>query len=165
MYGIATDDAHHYGTIDSTRANPARGWVMVRANALTAEAIIEAMEAGDFYASTGVTLRNIVATESTLSVRIEGEPGVLYRTEFIGTRRGYDREAQAMPDVDGLPVTRRYSEQIGMVLAEVEGLEPTYSLIGDEFYVRARVRSSKPVANPAHEGELEMAWVQPVVGR
>jgi hypothetical protein len=33
---------------------------------------------------------------------------------------------------------------------------------GDELYVRARVVSSKPKANPAYAGEVEMAWTQPV---
>lgn len=163
MYGVATDDAHDYGVYDSTRANPARGWVMVRAAGLTPEAIIAAMEAGDFYASTGVVLRDVVASDSGLSLRIEGEPAVRYVTQFIGTRRGFDREVTDVPDVEGLPVTRRYSVDIGTVLAEVTGLEPAYTFTGEEIYVRARVTSSRPVENPVHAGEVEMVWVQPVV--
>jgi hypothetical protein len=162
MYGIATDDAHNYGETDSTKANPARGWVMVRAAGLTPEAIIAAMEAGNFYASTGVMLADVVVTDSTLALRIEGERGVTYVTEFIGTRRGFERAVQDAPDVDGLPVTRRYSSDIGTVLAEVSGVDPAYSFIGDEIYVRARVRSSRPVENPVHAGEVQMAWAQPV---
>jgi hypothetical protein len=163
VFGIAVDDAHHYRQMDSTRANPARGWVMVRAPALAPEAIVASMEAGAFYASTGVVLADIVASAEALALRIEGEPGVTYVTEFVGTRAGFDPEAHEAPDVDGLPVTRRYSAEIGMVFAEMEGLAPEYVFTGDELYVRARVRSSKPVANPVHAGERQMAWVQPVV--
>ena len=58
LYGLATDDAHNYHAYDGEHSNPGRGWVMVRATALTPEALIEAMERGDFYASTGVTLED-----------------------------------------------------------------------------------------------------------
>jgi hypothetical protein len=165
MYGIAVDDAHHYGQVDSTRANPARGWIMVRADALTPDAILAAMEAGDFYASTGVVLADVAPSADRLALRIAGEPGVTYVTEFVGTRRGFNPAAEELPDAAGLPVTRRYSAEIGTVLAAVPGLEPAYAFAGDEIYVRARVRSSQPVDHPVHAGEVEVAWVQPVVLR
>ncbi|MBI2537556.1 MAG: histidinol-phosphatase [Gemmatimonadetes bacterium] len=138
-------------------------WVMVRATALAPEAIVAAMEAGEFYASTGVVLADIEWSESGVALRIAGEPGVTYLTEFVGTRAGFDREVREVPDVGGLPVTRRYSADIGTVLAEVPGLNPAYAFTGDEIYVRARVRSSQPVDHPVHAGEVQMAWVQPVV--
>lgn len=165
VYGIATDDAHDYGRLDSTRANPVRGWVMVRAPGLSAEAIVAAMEAGEFYASTGVVLTEIARSPERLALRIQGEPGVEYVTEFIGTREGFDRSVAAVPDVSGLPVTRRYSSDIGAVLSEVTGLDPEYVFAGDEIYVRARVRSSRPPQYPVHATEREAAWVQPVVRR
>ena len=74
--------------------------------------------------------------------------GVTYTTEFIGTRRGFDRRSEAFVDKQGDPVTRRYSRDIGVVLAEVKGTSPNYALKGDELYVRARIISSKPKANP-----------------
>lgn len=165
VYGIATDDAHNYGQSDSTRANSVRGWVMVRADALSPEAIVAAMEAGEFYASTGVALAEIVSSRKRLVLRIDGEPGVEYLTEFIGTREGFDRSVAEVPDVNGRPVTGRYSADIGTVLAAVPGLRPEYAFTGYEIYVRARVRSSRPPANPVHAGERETAWVQPVVVR
>jgi hypothetical protein len=66
-------------------------------------------------------------------------------------------------DGTALRVTRRYSKDVGAVLATVEGPSPVYALKGDEIYVRARVRSSKLKANPARSGELEQAWTQPFV--
>jgi hypothetical protein len=166
MYGIATDDAHNYTQSDSTRANPARGWVMVRTDTLTPEAIVAAMEAGDFYASTGVSLSHIRGSPDRLALRIVAEPGVTYVTEFIGTRTGYDRSVVPVPaDSTGLPVTQRYSTDVGTVLARVDGANPEYGFTGDEIYVRARVRSSRPVEHPVHTGEMQTAWVQPVVPR
>ena len=88
VYGIAVDDAHHYTQRDSTVANPARGWVMVQASVLVADTIVAAMEAGTFYASTGVVLEDMTYSDARLAFRVVGEPDVTYVTQFIGTRRG-----------------------------------------------------------------------------
>jgi hypothetical protein len=127
---------------------------MVRADTLDAAAIILAMEAGDFYGSSGVTLEDVRFDGERLSVSIQPEDGVTYVTQFIGTRADY---AEAEADGYG------YSTGIGVVLAEAEGLSPAYTLQGDELYVRAKVVSSKMKENPYAEGEVEVAWTQPVV--
>lgn len=54
LYGVATDDSHHYADWGIGRANPGRGWVMVRADRLETPLLVEAMKRGDFYATTGV---------------------------------------------------------------------------------------------------------------
>ena len=166
MYGLAVDDAHDYHEFGAEHVNPGRGWVMVRAEALSAEALIRALEAGDFYASAGVTLEEIRASEDSLSLRIEEEPGVEYQTQFIGTRRGYDRATVEVPleDEEGASVLLRYSRDIGEVLAEVPGIEPRYDFAGDEIYVRARVVSTRLQENPYRKGAFETAWAQPVTG-
>ena len=71
IFGVATDDSHHYYDFTHTKANPGRGWVVVRAEELSVEAIIIGLETGDFYASTGVTLEDLVSSqkEITLSIR------------------------------------------------------------------------------------------------
>ncbi|MEE8277193.1 MAG: histidinol-phosphatase [Thermoanaerobaculia bacterium] len=165
MYGLAVDDSHDYHEFGPEHVNPGRGWVMVRANALDAEALIRAMEAGDFYGSSGVTLDAIDASNEGLSLTIRAEPGVEYRTEFIGTRWGYDRARVEVPieEEDGASVLYGYSDQIGEVLAEVSGVEPSYDFRGNEIYVRARVVSTRLKKNPYSEGEFETAWVQPLV--
>jgi hypothetical protein len=164
IFGIATDDSHHYHSQRPDHSNPGRGWVMVRAPRLTPESIIAAMEAGEFYASTGVRLKTLRREGARLSLEIEPEPGVTYTTRFLGTRRDYDRRSEPVLGADGepLPVTRRYSAEVGMVLSEVKGLEASYTLRGDELYVRAKVTSSKPQANPSPEGGFETAWTQPL---
>jgi hypothetical protein len=165
LYGLATDDAHNYGVSGTDHAAPGRGWVMVRAAFLTPEHLIKALEAGDFYASTGVTLRDVSFDGRRYAIEIEPEAGVTYRTEFIGTRKGYDRHREPVLGDDGrrLEVTQRYSDDIGKVLAVIEGTRASYELSGDEWYVRARVVSSKPKANPYADDEpWEVAWTQPV---
>jgi hypothetical protein len=167
LYGIAVDDAHNYRALDSGHSNPFRGWVTVRAKELSAEAIVEAMERGDFYGSSGVELDEVLAGPDGLSLRIRAEDGVQYRTVFAGTRRGYDRatEEKTVGDGEGAAVLRRYSDDIGEVLAEVPGPSPVYRFQGDELYVRAKVISTRLKKNPYREGEYEAAWVQPVVPR
>jgi hypothetical protein len=165
MWGTATDDAHAYHEFKPAGANPGRGWVMVRATALTPEALIAAMEAGDFYASTGVRLKEVRRLKKELRLEIEAEPGVTYTTQFIGTRKGYDTRSEPVRDKDGKEVytTRRYSAELGAVLAEVKGNKASYKLKGNEIYVRAEVISSKHKPNGVFADEMEVAWVQPLV--
>lgn len=143
MYGLATDDAHNYGTIGPEYSNTGRGWIVVQADSLRPAPLIEALEAGRFYASTGVELVSLDDAPGVLGFKIKGEPGVTYTTTFIGTRRGEDAP-------------------VGEVLAQSESLEPAYHATGDELYVRARVNSSKPKENVYRAGEVERAWIQPL---
>jgi len=146
LYGLATDDAHdHHG--NGRVSVPGRGWVWVRSDRLTADAIIDAMRAGDFYASTGVRLADFGADGRRLWLQIVPQPGVTYTTEFIGTRL-----------VNGAPAFS------GQLLVTSQDLRPSYRMTGDELYVRARVISSRLHPNPFAEGDLETAWVQPVLG-
>jgi hypothetical protein len=118
MYGLATDDAHNYHIYSGDNSNPGRGWVMIRANELTPEAIIEAMEAGDFYSTTGVTLENVDYGNETLSLKVKKEGSIEYRIQFWGTKRGAGRE------------------DMGVLLKEVKGLQGSYQLQEDDLYVR-----------------------------
>lgn len=166
MFGVATDDAHHYTRWGVGQVNPGRGWVMVRAPRLTPDTITAAMKRGDFYNSTGVTLSRLDLGPEAIELEVLAEPGVEYLIEFIGTKRGTDlrgRDAPTPPsDVPGR-VSRLYSDKIGTVLASVKGTQARYSIKGNELYVRARVTSSRLHPNPFAEGDREMAWTQPVV--
>lgn len=165
VYAVATDDAHGYHEFGPGKVNPGRGWVMVRAPHLTAEALLRGLEAGDFYASSGVTLNNVGRAGNEVRLAIRGEPGVTYKTQFVATLKDVSLDSAPRVDKDGaeLPVTRLYSQDVGKVVAEVEGLNPAYALTGKELYVRAKVISSKPHPNPYQKGDVECAWTQPVV--
>ncbi len=166
MYGLAVDDGHDYHHIPSRRSEPGRGWVMVLAKELSAASLIEALEAGQFYASSGVKLSQVESSEQGLAIEVDAVPGETYTIEFIGTRRGYDPDSQPVVDENGAKVhaTRRYSPEIGAVLAAVQGTQARYEMTGDEVYVRARVTSSALHPNPGSVGEFQRAWCQPVVG-
>jgi hypothetical protein len=163
LYGVATDDSHHYHEGPRQTVTPGKGWIMVRARRLDAASLIHAMRHGDFYASSGVTLAQIHYDGKALTVEVEPETGVQYTIDFIGTLRGYDAtvEPRTHP-TKGHAITGRYSDDVGRVLMSAPGTGATYVLRGDELYVRARIRASRPPANPSYEGQVAEAWTQPV---
>lgn len=117
LYGIAVDDAHHFKRPwDRNASRPGMGWVVVRAEALSPPAILEAMERGDFYASTGVELANYQATDRAITVTIKEERSSKYRVLFIG--------------------------KDGRVLQEALTNPAVYQIQGDELYVRTKVLES-----------------------
>ncbi len=163
LYGIGSDDSHHYHGGSST---PGRGWVMVRAEKLEPDAIIRAMQAGDFYASSGVTLDEVTfdKAKGELHIKVASRDGVKHVVEFHGTRKDYDHAVVRMPAPagDGPKERLAYSPSVGAVLARVEGDEAVYKLKGDELFVRATITSDAAATNPSYEGEKQMAWTQPV---
>ncbi len=165
VLGLATDDAHGYHAFGVGKVNPGRAWIMVRAPYLSAEAVLRAVEAGDFYASTGVTLTDVRRAGDRLTLTLRPEPGVTYTTQFIATLRDAALTSEPRKDTNGksLPVTHLYSADVGKVVAESKSLEPSYTLTGKELYVRAKVVSTKPHPNPYEKGDVEVAWTQPVV--
>ena len=117
LYGIAVDDAHTFkepGNPDV--AGPGRGWVAVRAPRLHARALLDALERGEFYASTGVELADYQASMRQVTVTVNATAFSKYRIQFIG--------------------------KSGRVLREVTEPTATYEIRGDEGYVRARVLES-----------------------
>ncbi len=149
LYGIATDDSHHYHEQGIGRSNSGRGWVMVRSSHLTPEFLVRAMEAGDFYGSSGVTLTDVRRPAGRLEIEIAGEPGVLYETRFIGTRLRTPGQVEAA--------------ELGVELARSAELRSSYALRPDDLYVRAVITASRHHPNGSIANEWERAWTQPVV--
>lgn len=117
LYGLAVDDAHHFKRPWNTElALPGRGWIMVRSPALEPGAIVAAMERGDFYATTGVYLKNVDVTAERMIVIVSKDVFSKYRIQFIG--------------------------KDGVVLQESLDSPATYTFKGNELYVRARVVES-----------------------
>ncbi len=161
MFGLATDDAHNYHQIAIGKSNTGRGWVMVKAPALSAPSIIEAMEKGDFYSSSGVSLSTIQTTKESFSFKISTEKGVTYKTWFVGTRNNF-KNSKDLAKRNSLDPS---AAGIGEILGQTDSIEPKYNFKGDELYVRAHVVSSKKKSNPYSSGEQEQAWLQPISSR
>lgn len=160
LYGVATDDSHHY--FSEQGAISGRGWVQVRAESLKPDRLILAMEAGDFYASTGVELSKVHWNEATneLSIEVDAEEGVDYTIQFVGTRlehgEAFAKAFAIDQKLDGVP------PGVGAILSEAKGPTASYRLEGDELYVRAIVQSTKGVARPVWKDQKAQAWTQPV---
>lgn len=117
IYGIAVDDAHYFKRPeDTTVPRPGFGWVYVRAARLEARAIVESLERGEFYSSTGVELESMDASAASLRIAVKVDRLSKYRIQFIGRQ--------------------------GTVLAETTTTPATYAFKGDEGYVRAKVFES-----------------------
>ena len=142
IYGLATDDSHEYHQVGSAYSNAGRGWVMVYADSLKPRSLISALENGDFYASTGVTLKEVTVKNNILTIKIDPSDNVNYTIDFVGVTKG---------------------EEQSRVLKSVSATEASVDLTDQYLFVRARITSDKKKDNPFKDGDVEMAWTQPVV--
>jgi hypothetical protein len=141
MYGLATDDSHHYHKKGKSWSNAGRGWVMVKADTLTAPAIINSLESGEFYSSTGVELKELGYHNNILSLEIEPETNVSYTIHFVGCKKGQtDTET----------------------FQTVNDTKAEFQVSKDMLFVRCKITSTKLQENPIENILYEMAWTQPV---
>ena len=110
IYGMAADDSHRL------YSEAGKGWIVVRSDVLDRQPIKEAIDAGDYYASSGIILNDYDVDSKEMIV--DSQNGTLI--EFIGT--------------------------LGEVLKSVEGAYGFYQFAAKdglfnplEFYVRARI--------------------------
>jgi len=116
VYGVATDDAHHFSdAVERARQGKFayvgdRAWVMVRAEKEPA-AIRAALLGGDFYSTTGVVLDQLVVARDGVRVHVASAGQRQHTLRFVG--RG------------------------GRELSRSQGDGGSYVPRGDEGYVRA----------------------------
>ncbi|GGW24706.1 histidinol-phosphatase [Arenibacter certesii] len=142
MYGLATDDSHNYHKKGHQFSNAGRGWVMVQTDTLSAHSLIHAMEKGDFYASTGVSLTSLERTPESIVVAVETEPGVKYTISFIGCLKGETETKE---------------------LLSVDASQAQYKFPKDLLFVRCKITSNKQQENPIENMKYEVAWTQPIL--
>ncbi|MEO6598622.1 MAG: CehA/McbA family metallohydrolase [Polyangiaceae bacterium] len=111
--GVGVDDEHHIDVSSDPPATPGRAWISTFGEATEEGAICNALALGHLYASTGIELRRIVVRDRTYGV----EPIQPFATVvFIG--QGGRELARESPRHSALA---------------------TYTVRGDEVYVRARI--------------------------
>ena len=116
VYGIAVDDAHYFKRPwDPLAPKPGRGWVVVRAPRLEAGALLAALEAGDFYASTGVELDEYTADRTTITVRVRPAGDTRYQIRLVSG---------------------------GVAVESVDGPAARFTLAGRKGYARVAVADS-----------------------
>jgi hypothetical protein len=120
-FGVAVDDSHTFKRLgDRSAATPGHGWVVVRAERLSAADVLSALDRGDFYASSGVERDDYAVTEREIRVTFREKRGRKYRTRFIGSA--------------------------GRVLSESNTPVSVYRFNGREKYVRVKIVDSNGMA-------------------
>ena len=151
IYGVSSDDAHTFQTLGHSHSNPGRGWIMVRADSLTADAITKAMYSGDFYSTSGVMLSSLESNQSRIVVTVDESATAkeLQSTFVIG---------QKVPDGEpGIKI--QFIGKSGKILKEQQGLSASFSVTDSNDYVRAKVTFTRK----REDGfENFYAWTQPV---
>ena len=149
IYGVSSDDAHKLQKWGEKENNPGRGWVMVKSEELSSDAITKAMLKGDFYSSSGVMLEKLVREKSQIELAVnKDETACELESKFLFGR----------PVRKGKPGT--YIEFIGpggVVLKSIEATSGSCKVEGS--YLRAKVTHRVEKNNSLRE---YYAWTQPV---
>ena len=90
LYGIGSDDTHFYPGTGQEYGAFGDSYIMVRAEALTQKTLFEAIQRGDFYASSQQDLEDVSFDRKTrtLTVSVPATPGVAFKIRFITTKKG-----------------------------------------------------------------------------
>jgi hypothetical protein len=160
LYGHAVDDCHHLydlgqqhffhatsvenspGHRIQAKALPGRTSIFVRVKELTVEAIMKAIESGDFYSA--LHLVNLPIQILAYDVDKNG-------IQLALPKRNLDKGNHG-PGVNITVFRTYFIGKDGKVLKIDESFTPSYKFTGDELYVRVRVEDS----------DGGMAWMQPV---
>lgn len=117
IYGVATDDSHHYQVSSPQLANPGRGWVVVRAEKSAGPELLTAMSEGQFYSSSGVVIQELKNCADEIVIEMEPYDSERFTTVFYG--------------------------EAGVKLAEEHGPSVRFKPPASQPYVRATVYSSR----------------------
>jgi len=178
VFGVASDDAHTFKTFKREAYNPGRGWIFVRAGELSPSALTEAIYRGDFYASCGVALSEIVVDKGLIKIAIDEA-----RTrKLAGAGLGYGRRPAEGPEGFRLELIG----EKGVLLEKRPGLRAEFKIPADQAYVRCRAvltkktddgfeelyawgqpcfRADRQAANLKVQNEVELTRRQPVFDR
>jgi hypothetical protein len=108
VFALASDDNHY------KEGNVGKGWIMVNAPALTKKDIVESIRKGNFYATTGVILKDLSFTGNSIKVTSSSSSDII---TFIG--------------------------KYGKILKTINGPTGQYTIKADELYVRAKITNSQ----------------------
>ena len=152
LYGVASDDTHRLKKTNRNLANPGRGWIMVHATSLNSEDIMNAISSGDFYASTGVLLKDYSVENKVIKVVVD-EKATL---DELNACRGYPRK-------DLQDITQGFTIEFigynGKILKSEKSLKGKYKMQPKDQYVRVRISYS---IDRQDNMDTYYAWTQPV---
>jgi hypothetical protein len=138
VWGVGSDDAHDYVHFDNPLSTtPGKAWIVVRATALDRNAILASIRKGDFYFSTGVSLKVVTFAGKTLTVVAGPPPGF--------------QEAASPLQSFTIAFIGRGGRRLGGVTRPTGG-SASYTARQEDQYVRAVITDS----------DGRRAWTQPI---
>lgn len=118
-YAFATDDSHHHGRNGEVVADAFGGWIMVKAQSLTQDHILEAIRKGHFYASSGPEIKGIRFEDGRVHVECSPVKSICLRTPQWGGWCARNIDGSLMSHA-GLTVPQK-----GMVCGRIECTDET----------------------------------------
>ncbi len=94
LFCVAADDNHYELPFGHKRSDSFGGFVYIRAPKLDYETIMKALEAGDFYASTGARINSLYLEDNTLNITCTEADSIYVMTD---TRRCYVKTTESEP--------------------------------------------------------------------
>ena len=113
VWGIASDDAHHFQHWGAEYANPGRGWLHVEADSARLGEVLDALRIGRFYCSSGLALSAYDTSATDVSLELADDTATI---ELIGPG--------------------------GAVLDTVEGQRATFKLTAVSGYARIKASAA-----------------------
>lgn len=151
-FAISSDDAHHYDTYAKDRSNPGRGWIMVKSTSLTTDAIVSAINKGDFYATNGVILSKAKIKRRSIRITVdENETDKSLQSPFVIGQE---------TDNGSAGYTIEFIGYGGMVMQKTKANSGKYKIAKDEPYIRCKVTCHK--LNKDGMASAFYAWTQPL---
>jgi hypothetical protein len=153
VWGVASDDAHHYDDADAVRASGKmaftgdRGWIMVHSRK-DPMAILQALGMGDFYATNGVTLTEITVEKGVIELAVAGSRP--HHFTFIG------KNGKVLAEKDGTraSVSTMLARPSSPRPPDQKGDSPS-TILARDGYLRVRVTDGK-----GHFALTQPIWVQ-----
>ena len=151
IYGVSSDDAHNFLKLGPDISNPGRGWVMVRSEALTPDAIADAMYHGDFYATSGMMLSQLDSNQNGISLSVDEEATAQeLESAFVSGHKVGDGTPGYLIEFIG---------DGGEVLKSTQGTTASTDISSDSSYTRAKITFTRKSADGY---ENFYCWTQPV---
>jgi hypothetical protein len=151
VYGVSSDDAHYFHDWGVDVSNPGRGWVMVNSKQLTPDAITAAMAKGDFYASSGVILNNILKDKKIYQIEVNVDETLreIESPYVVGYKNDQANEGFLI----------EFVTESGKVINSSSGNSAKVDVPSGVKYLRGKVTYSR---NRSSKSEQFFAWTQPV---
>jgi len=151
IYAVGSDDEHHVQRWGADAANPGRSWIMVEANELSQESILNSISEGKFYASTGVEFSSYEQGKDEIIIEIDR------RKTFKNLRKKLGNPMISEEGDIGFKI--EVISKGGVTIHSVNDLKLNFNYGNIDKYLRIRASYCK---KKGEQYQTYYAWSQPV---